>query len=334
MLDFGLAKPAWAPRCDEPGARAGRRRSGRVADAAARRDRGRRAPRHRRLHEPGAGARRRGRQAHRRVGVRLLPLRVADRRARVRWRERGRDPGRGAQARSRTGRSSTRGAPARLERLVRGCWRRSRAGACATSATPRSRSRICSRDRGEATGALAAGAAGSGPPPRRAATGRSRALAPRRSAAALVAGLAPGSPPVSRCGARRSHHGRTTGAPLHRDGRARRWRGVHSLALSTDGRFWSSAQNRPARRFCSARLDRAGRAAGRHRERRVPVLLARRRVGRVLHRLREPLKKVPPTAARRWYAGRGLMRNWGGSWSDDGYDRLQRRRAAAADCHA
>ena len=55
----------------------GARRLAQLADDHGRRDRGRRDPRHRGLHEPGAGARPRGGQAHGRLGVRLRALRAA-----------------------------------------------------------------------------------------------------------------------------------------------------------------------------------------------------------------------------------------------------------------
>ena len=70
VLDFGLAKAAAAKA---------RRRSDAVADDDGRRDTRRRHPRHRRLHESGAGAWPGGRQAHRHLGVRLCALRDADR---------------------------------------------------------------------------------------------------------------------------------------------------------------------------------------------------------------------------------------------------------------
>ena len=77
VLDFGLAK-ACDRRRREAGSRAARRRS-RVAGTRDGRD-----PRHRRLHEPGAGARAAGRQAHRHLGVRLRALRDAHRARSVR----------------------------------------------------------------------------------------------------------------------------------------------------------------------------------------------------------------------------------------------------------
>ena len=67
VLDFGLANGA--PTAGD-------------ADDGAAPPRGR-DPRHRRLHEPGAGARQDGRQAHRHLGVRLRALRDADRPCRV-----------------------------------------------------------------------------------------------------------------------------------------------------------------------------------------------------------------------------------------------------------
>ncbi len=124
ILDFGLAKAVLGSTSGAaPGAISGSSpdptESPTLAHGATQRGD---APRHRRLHEPGAGARRRGRQAHRRVGVRLLSLRVAHRTARVRRRLGGRHPRRGA----------ARGA--RLERD-----RGPRAGAARTAAAPLSR---------------------------------------------------------------------------------------------------------------------------------------------------------------------------------------------------
>ena len=71
VLDFGLAKAAAADGGD--------RRPDAVADDHGRRHARGRHPRHRGLHEPGAGARPGGRQADRHLGVRLRAVRDADR---------------------------------------------------------------------------------------------------------------------------------------------------------------------------------------------------------------------------------------------------------------
>ena len=96
------------PTCRTPPLEDGGRRDGR-------RDR------HRRLHEPRAGARTAGRQAHRHLGVRLRPLRDVDRtRARLRAR-RSRTRSRRFSSASRTGRRCPARRPRPIRRLLLRC---------------------------------------------------------------------------------------------------------------------------------------------------------------------------------------------------------------------
>ena len=103
--------------------------------------------RHRRLHEPRAGARKGGRQAHRHLGVRLRALRDADGPQRVRGRH-----GVGHDGRDSRPRAGLGGCPRRrLPRPFAGCcdaaWRRIRSAAFAISAMHSSSSTTTRRRR-------------------------------------------------------------------------------------------------------------------------------------------------------------------------------------------
>ena len=119
-------------------AREGRREHARpvaVADAHAR-DARRRDPRHGGLHEPRAGARPAGGQAHGRLGVRLRAVRDAERPCQLRSRHAVRhDRGR---ARARAGLGAAAGDDARWRSgaCSRGAWRRTPGVGSGTSATP------------------------------------------------------------------------------------------------------------------------------------------------------------------------------------------------------
>ena len=111
-----------------------------AAPPARRRDAQRRRHRHRRLHEPRAGARTAGRQAHRHLGVRLRALRDVDR-ARRRL-PATRSPTRLPRfsSASRTGRRCRPTTPASIRRLLLRCLTKDPKSGCETSATSGSRS--------------------------------------------------------------------------------------------------------------------------------------------------------------------------------------------------
>ena len=112
VLDFGLAKSVSgegsSPDLSNLPPEDGGRRAGR-------RDR------HRRLHEPRAGARTAGGQAHRHLGVRLRPLRDVDRARRRLRATRSRTRSRRSSSASRTGRRCPPRRPRPIRRLLLRC---------------------------------------------------------------------------------------------------------------------------------------------------------------------------------------------------------------------
>ncbi len=125
VLDFGLAK-AW----EGPGAASVRPVA--VADPRPHRHRGRRHPRHRRLHVAGAGPREGGRPARRHLGVRRRALRDADRPEALRGRDGERRARRGPDPRAAVGEPARRD-PGAVRRLLGAASSATRSCACATS---------------------------------------------------------------------------------------------------------------------------------------------------------------------------------------------------------
>ena len=114
-------------------------------DHALDRTRDGRHPRHRRLHEPGAGARPGGRQADGHLGVRLRAVRNADRARRIRARHDLRHHRRGSRRHAGLVQIARRTRRRSFVVCFSGAWRKTHDGGFATSATSRSSSTISPR---------------------------------------------------------------------------------------------------------------------------------------------------------------------------------------------
>ncbi|HEX2465517.1 MAG TPA: protein kinase, partial [Thermoanaerobaculia bacterium] len=96
--------------------------------------------------------------------------------------------------------------------------------------------------------------------------------------------------------------------------------GIHSLALSSDGRVLVVAQNEIGAPLLRARLDRvgwepvAGSESGE-----FPFFSPDGRSIAFFTSRENHLKKVAIDGGRTVVLAEGLVRNWGGSWSDDGF---------------
>ena len=96
--------------------------------------------------------------------------------------------------------------------------------------------------------------------------------------------------------------------------------GIHSLAVSPEGRFLAVAQNETSAPLLLQRLDRpgwepiAGTEGGE-----FPFFSPDGRSIGFFTSRENHLKKVPVDGGRAVVLAEGLVRNWGGSWSDDGW---------------